>query len=158
VKTSSARALSWAFAMAEVLAQGQDQARVRLHVQSGRVQVASMVFSPDDRSIVTTGGDGAVRLWDVAAGREVGRLETADPYGPRVLLSRDGRTILISTKDGVALWDLTTGHEVHRYSNKPATALGFSPDGGSILVASANGYSIWDLMTARRSGVSMVFP
>jgi WD40 repeat protein len=80
-----AQAFLWALTLVQVwTANGQDQARVRLQVQSGRAQFTSMAFSSDGRSVVTTGRDGAARLWDVATGREIRRFETADMNGPRV--------------------------------------------------------------------------
>src|SRR5262249_50445726 len=89
-------------------------------------------FSPDGRTVVTASDDRTARLWDVATGREVGKVMRHD--GPVVFagFSNDGRWVLTASRDGTArVWDAATG-EPRTPPLKHGTPLhhaGFSPDG-----------------------------
>ncbi len=63
-----------------------------------------IAFSPDGRYLVTSAGDGRVRIWDVARGEALG------PPLPGALgrFSPDGTQLLVmSGEDGAWLWDLS---------------------------------------------------
>lgn len=78
-----------------------------LHHSDG---VHCATFSPDGRQILTTGQDGAARLWDAVTGhpltpplRHTGR----DIYHGS--FSSDGRRVATIGPDGVRVWDTETG-------------------------------------------------
>ncbi len=75
-------------------------------VKTGRV--SHLALAPDNRSLITT-DEAFLRTWDLATGKERGRL--ALPVGVfRLLLSPDGRRAFTALADGTALvWDLTSG-------------------------------------------------
>ena len=64
------------------------------------------VFSPDGEVLATVSDSGAVQLWDVASGQQIGV-----PMGTgtaAVAFSPDGRTLAIASTDGtVQLWDVS---------------------------------------------------
>jgi WD40 repeat protein len=67
-----------------------------------------VVFSPDGRTLVTTGLDGTIRLWETATGKE--RLRLAGHEGNIVTVAQtaDSRTLISVSGDTTALvWDLT---------------------------------------------------
>jgi WD40 repeat protein len=67
----------------------------------------TLAFSPDGRLLAVTGRDGAVRLWDVAARRELRRLDGGQGRVGRVAFAPDGRSLAVGGADGTVLvWDV----------------------------------------------------
>ena len=70
-----------------------------------------MEFSPDGRRIVTGGYDGAVRIWDVGTGRQIGPPHRVHEHDKTeiimdVAFSPDGRRLASASADGdVQIWD-----------------------------------------------------
>ncbi len=60
-----------------------------------------VVFSPDDTQVATIGFDGAVKLWDVAAGVERMRLPGVGNNGREVAFSPDGVYLAVTAGDGL---------------------------------------------------------
>ena len=124
--------------------------------------VHSLSFSPDGRTLVSTGGwrwEGEVRLWDVATGTKIAIVETAIPSPP--FFSPDGNSILFATG-----YVLQTGHLTHLQldaatgkqidelhvdrslgrlmtMSRDGTTLAFGAEDGSI--------SLWDVATGTRT-------
>jgi WD40 repeat protein len=139
-------------------------------VETGRVvrefrghteQIFSVAFSPDGRLAYSTSGgvykdgrwqdgtDSAVRVWDVATGREVRKLEGHKGIVWGVAVSRDGRGVLTCGRDqNVILWDAAKGAEIRRLRGHTASVgcVAFLPDGRRA-VSSALDRTIrmWDL-------------
>ncbi len=75
--------------------------------------VESVDFSPDDRSLLTAGWTGAVKLWDVQSGEQ--RFTLRDMGGPpaeSAVFSPDGRTVVAKFSDGrVVFWRASRNQE-----------------------------------------------
>jgi WD40 repeat protein/energy-coupling factor transporter ATP-binding protein EcfA2 len=125
--------------------------------------VWSLAFSPDGRMIVAgmwdnfgSGSDKAV-LWDVSDLAHPHQLSILVVSGGPVLsvaVSRDGRTVAMSSKDGtVILWDVTDPVHPRRQGALPQStnsvgAVTFSPDGRSLATGSADQTAtLWDVST-----------
>jgi eukaryotic-like serine/threonine-protein kinase len=95
--------------------------------------VQAVSLTSDERTLLTGGRDGFVRLWDLSSSRHtVSRKIYVHPDGVESLdISPDGTRLATSGALGsVALWDIATGELIKEFpTNGPATVLKFSPNG-----------------------------
>ncbi|MGA3010447.1 MAG: WD40 repeat domain-containing protein [Terracidiphilus sp.] len=103
-------------------------------------EVIACAWSPDGRSVLTGGREGAVRLWDVATGAEL-KLFQGEAWIRNVAFSSDHQRVVsvssLDEKTSAQLWDVTTGKELGRIS-PPAGKLIFgivSPNGSTVATA-----------------------
>jgi RNA polymerase sigma factor (sigma-70 family) len=127
-----------------------------LHEREGRVWTAA--FSPDGKRLATGSGGpaghpGALKLWDVATGRELAGL--GESRSVRwVAFSPDGKTLATAEHDGTAkLRDASSGAVLRTLAGHGSDGLDtatFSPD-GKILATSSwdKTVKLWDVATAR---------
>jgi WD40 repeat protein len=75
----------------------------------GEIWTVALTYTPDGARLLSSGGDGVVRLWDPTAGAAV-REFRADPRGiSDIAVSSDGRWIATAGDDGaVKVWDSET--------------------------------------------------
>ena len=132
-----------------------------------RLQVWAAVFSPKGDVLASSANmDQYILLWDVASGKQLGRILTAFLHDLRTLAwSPDGNLLasagwkpnnLGKIIDTVCLWNPSTG-KLHREwtlrlgkdrQTGGVRALAFSPDGTLLAVADAdNTIVIWDIAT-----------
>ncbi|KAJ7696290.1 WD40-repeat-containing domain protein [Mycena rosella] len=75
--------------------------------------VFSVAFSPDSMCVVSGSHDETVRIWDVATGAEVTKMEGHSDSVLSVAFSPDGTRVVSGSDDEtVRIWDATTGAEV----------------------------------------------
>jgi WD40 repeat protein len=110
-----------------------------------------MAFTPDGKILASGGWDHTVRLWDVAAGKELHRLEGHKAVVFSVATSPDGKTLASGGWDfNIRLWDVASGKEtaVLKGHNRRVESLAFSPDGKTLASgADDNTARLWDVAT-----------
>ncbi len=80
------------------------------HFPAHQGEINSVDFSPDGKTLVTTGGELVVRLWDVATGNERLPQEGHRSYILALAISPTDGTIFTAGQDGtVRRWDPLTG-------------------------------------------------
>src|SRR5262249_38237141 len=114
--------------------------------------VWDVAFAPDGKTLATSDPDHAVRLWDVATGKEKHRL----PFAAEALaFSPGGETLAVGLWKPVRLIAVASGKELH-----PAGAhqqgvglLAIAPDGRTVLTASRQSpVRVWDPKSGRERG------
>ncbi len=139
--------------------------------------LANLALSADGKVLVSGGGEqGAIVLWDTATGKSLHRLEEepkkheqVDAVSSRcVVFSPDGKLVAVTYVEfnpekadtvptGVKLYNVATGKETHRLSNKingtegrTAQCLAFSSDGTKLAWATLDGtLKLFDTKTGK---------
>ena len=94
-------------------------------------RVTAVAFSPDGATLASGGWDRTVRVWDVASGEQILRLDHEDANVNAVAFSPDGKQILSASYRSLRLWGTDSGalegtllgHE------NGALTVAFTPDG-----------------------------
>jgi len=104
------------------VAAGKELARLEGHKDGGE----ALAFSPDGKRLATADHAGTVRIWDVAARKEIRRIEAR---ANSVAFSPDGRTLAVAGSvmarsedqlgDALQFWDVATGRTMQRFSRAP---------------------------------------
>jgi WD40 repeat protein len=96
-------------------------------------KVNAVAFTADGGTLATGSDDKAVKIWDVATGKELRSL--AGFAGPirSLAFSADGKTLAIaSAGETVTLWDMTANKERDRF-NGTGSPVALAPDGKRII-------------------------
>jgi RNA polymerase sigma factor (sigma-70 family) len=135
--------------------------------------VSAVVFSPDNKTLISAGGDGTIRLWDVLTAKETKRLFSGKDPIRELAISPDGTLIAAQVWTGVTqgdnklldgdrqvrVWETASGKEVRGVvvpisGNKNphavvAQLLGFTPDGSLLTSGADDVMRLWDPRTAK---------
>jgi WD40 repeat protein len=113
--------------------------------------VYKLLFSPDSSRLIICYRDGAVTIWDVAAGRLLRRLLGHRGQVRMAAFSPDGRKLVTVGDDRIGIvWDVITGRElaVLRGHEAGINWVCYSPDGRWIATAGRDGMAkIWNVKT-----------
>jgi WD40 repeat protein len=110
--------------------------------------LSAAVFGPEGKTVITSGGDGTIRVWEVSSGKQVRRFGSPFPFSPgspqaetAVLMAQvsarfsrlfgglaiaGDRKLLASsgTDKTIILWEVATGKEVRRLTpDKPSESV-----------------------------------
>jgi RNA polymerase sigma factor (sigma-70 family) len=113
--------------------------------------ISFLAFSPDGKMLASANGNGIVRLWDLAIGKEILHVETAnDVLGTMgrgrgtctVVFSPDGKRLATLTSgmavSVVRVWDLATRKEIHSIKGEGFYCMALAPDGKTLATGNAD--------------------
>jgi WD40 repeat protein len=127
--------------------------------------VQSIAFSPDQKTLVSTGTDRTVRLWDLTKGKLIATLTNADPNGAAVAFTPDGKYFAAtcgglygSAHAQVVLWEAASQKPAYSLPlaeiQEPA-AIAFSRDGRQMATGAEYPHGGWAIRNdpdVRQSG------
>jgi WD40 repeat protein len=121
--------------------------------QNPKPGVVGLSLSHDGRTLVTAGGDGVIRVWDVASGRMLRTLIGHTNVAYKAVLSPNEKLIASSSRDSTArIWDFAAGRELFRLTGFKCAvkSVAFSPDGKTLAVVGNDGMlKLWDVETGK---------
>jgi len=141
----------------------------RVHSCSGHEgQVRCVAFTPDSKTLLSGGADHSIRLWNVATGNEIRRMNDCPVAISHIAISPNATQLAIigqlenrwpNTEYRVRIWDVAAGTEIRQLSvapnhDSPADvgfkAALFAPDGKTLVTGGADRYiRVWDLTTGQ---------
>lgn len=128
-----------------------------LSLKGHTAKVIYPIFAADGRTLASAGYDDTIRLWDLATGKELHRLNVkgkTEKVGGwcQVAFSPDQKTLALGPSDhSLRLWDADTGKERRHLWNRAAVfGLAFTPDGRTLAVgAEDHTVTLWDVTTGK---------
>ncbi len=118
--------------------------------------IGSVAFSPDGRHALSGGGDGILRLWDIATderGKLIRTFQGHTDWVFSVAFSPDGQTALSGSKDkAMRLWDIKSGKPIRTFEGHTdwVGSVAYGPGGQRALSGSNDGtLRLWDIETGK---------
>lgn len=96
-------------------------------------RIASLVFSPDSKTLVSAGEDGIVRFWNVADAKMIREMHVSETRLRSIDIDWSGQRLATLSRSSLTLFDLRDGHEIGTW-DQPGRDLAFSPDGARLFV------------------------
>ncbi|MDZ8183641.1 MAG: serine/threonine-protein kinase [Nostoc sp. ChiSLP02] len=116
--------------------------------------VLSVAISPDGKTIVSSGDDRKIKLWNLATGKQISSINTYSGQVNVVLISPDGKTLVSGNDDNsIKIWTLATGRQIRTLTGHSDSVhtLAISADSQTLVSGSDdNTIKIWDLATGER--------
>ena len=142
--------LNWDIASTRQIGENTNAKTVTLRGHTGEVR--SVAFSPDG-SILASGAEDGIKLWDVATRTNTTTFEHED-WVWSVAFSPDGATLASGARDRkVKLWDVVTRTNTATFEHEDwVWSVAFSPDGATLASGAENsGLKLWDVVTRRET-------
>jgi WD40 repeat protein len=129
--------------------------------------VKALALSPDGKILASGAGwvESAIRLWDVATGREIRRLQGHRVFVIALVFWPDGKTLASASGDQtIRLWDLTDianvpPPRVLRGHKGPVWRLALLPDSKTLVSGCQDGsVYLWDTTTIQHKQTHVILP
>src|SRR5579872_2878409 len=86
-----------------------EEPKARAPLQADKRRVYCVAFSPDGKTLASSGADATIKLWDVATGKITATLDEKTGHIQSVAFSPDGKTLASGSLNGtIKLWDVAT--------------------------------------------------
>jgi WD40 repeat protein len=122
-----------------------------IEVPGHRSGVSALAVMPDGKTACTGGGDGTVRLWEVASGKQVAVLARDVGFARVVAVSPDAKFLAVGSNDALRVWRVRGRKAELIWSEKGTTIQAvFSPD-SQRLTAWVGMIRTWDPATGRET-------
>jgi hypothetical protein len=123
--------------------------KVRWQTETRGESLHAVAFSPDGKLVVT--GGGAVRLWEAATGKDLGKFEEGKGL---IAFSADGKTLATCGPDrAVILWEVATRKPRRRFAGHDVSCLAFAPDGRTLATGGHDTLVMaWDVTGRMQNG------
>ena len=124
------------------------------HLPAHQGWVRSLSFSPDGRTLASTGSEPMIRFWDVADGREAFTQSGHRSEIRNLVVSPTDSTVVTAGQDGtIRHWDTATGRElglIARFAES-ADTMAIAPDGKTLLIGGSLGgrFALWSIAERR---------
>jgi WD40 repeat protein/tRNA A-37 threonylcarbamoyl transferase component Bud32 len=123
----------------------------------------AVAFSPDGKTLATTGKDNLIRLWDPETGQEKGVLKGHRAWPLCLAYSADGKLLASGDAGGqIKLWDTAAAKEAAAsWDGKQGQvySLAFSPDGETLVSGGIDGAAglvrFWDVASRREAAAAL---
>lgn len=130
------------------LEEGEEDAEFRAQ----RTNVQTMAVTPNGKTLVTSGPDAIINLWDLVRGKEYREFRTSFlEHSTQVLslaISPDSEVLVSAALDGIRVWSLSPRRPLYRLSwiGDPVYAIAFNPNGYIVASGDGNGkVQFWDV-------------
>jgi len=108
----------------------------------------ALAFSPDNKILAAGIPRQGIRAWDINTGTELFNFNAVEPFGRKLVLSHDGKTLATNgTHVQTRIWDVSTQRDITPPNIMNASALAFSPDGKTFAYGHPNGIVLSDVTT-----------
>ena len=151
------RTLAYADGKLVRLLDTQTRKQLRPTLRGQNLEVGSLSFSRDGRTLLAAGLYDAGRLWDLRTHKQIGAELPGDESTESVVLSPDARTVAYTDGDAIRLFDVATRKAIGAPLQHGAAvvSLAFSPDGRTLAAGIADRtIRLWDLQTGKAAAAA----
>lgn len=132
------------------------------HILPGHKDVVYVLaWSPDNKTLASTGYDRLIKLWDVTTGKEIRTLKDHSDTVYGLTFNHDGTLLASAAADrAVKVWDAANGNRLYTLGESTdwLYALAWSPDGRHLAAAGVDkSIRIWEASAAGGKIVHSVF-
>ena len=119
-------------------------------LQGHKGQIFSVAFSLDGKTLASGAEDAAIKLWEVATGKDLATLRHTSNV-KSVAFSPDGAILATVESKSVKLWEVSTKTNIAALEHTNGVhAVAYSPDGTMLGMASRDGIILWAASTKEK--------